>query len=442
MKKIKILFFAFTFPVLIEPYIFCEELTPEQACELAATNNISYKLAGLKSEKEKDAVLQSAARLLPSVEAYASQSRTFKENLSAIGFDIAGQDPTMAGPFNTFNAGLKLTENIFNLSLTEKEKTAEENAAIFSMMKELALTQVEAAALVSYFDAFRALKRIEVSLSEEKLALELYQLARDKYEAGTAAMIDVTRAESNLAQAHMKVTESRAAYEQSLLNLKHIIRFPLGEPLTLKNSSSLPKPDMSEEEAVKSALTKRIEIKIQRARVKSQEHALKAQKNEALPNFLITAETAYSGNQLDSKARLVGDAGIMMRVPLFEGGLISASCAAKDKELKMENEQLSDTMTQIEKEARISLLRVKEAIDNIAAAEKILKLAKEEVEMAKDRFSSGVGDNLELTAAQTQLSKADDIYIESILNADIRAVNFFLSTGRMENLIKEIKNGK
>ena len=148
--------------LLLPPLFFCgaagaeETLDITRSVELALKNNLYVKLAAASDSVQKAAALAAAARLLPQVEFAVSQERTFAENLAAVGFGgfLAGGSPII-GPFNTFDARLRLVASVLDLSSRDLAKSRKEEERLASLRLELVKEQVSAAAALAYLDVLR-----------------------------------------------------------------------------------------------------------------------------------------------------------------------------------------------------------------------------------------------------------------------------------------------
>src|SRR5581483_6489607 len=101
--------------------------------------------------------LQAAAGLLPRLAASVQQSRVFKVNLEAQGFDIPlpGFSP-LIGPFNTFDARLQLAQSFFDLNAYYKARAGALNRKVAEFQERLAREEVAAAAALAYLEAQRS----------------------------------------------------------------------------------------------------------------------------------------------------------------------------------------------------------------------------------------------------------------------------------------------
>jgi outer membrane protein len=65
-------------------------------------------------------------------------------------------------------------------------------------------------------------------------------------------------------------------------------------------------------------------------------------------------------------------------------------------------------------------------------AEKVERLAEAELKMARDRFSAGAGDNVEVVAAQEALARGQDSRVAALAGYQVSRVNLAMAVGGME----------
>jgi outer membrane protein len=69
----------------------------------------------------------------------------------------------------------------------------------------------------------------------------------------------------------------------------------------------------------------------------------------------------------------------------------------------------------------------------VTAAQKAVTLSERELELARDRFANGVGDNVEVVNAQTALENARQVYVSSLLQFNVARLNLAVALGQAEN---------
>ena len=80
---------------------------------------------------------------------------------------------------------------------------------------------------------------------------------------------------------------------------------------------------------------------------------------------------------------------------------------------KEAEDRYSDTRAQVEEDVRLSLQTLSAEIEETHTADQAVGLSRKELKMAQDRFSAGVGDNIQVLNAQTALARALDDQVDA-----------------------------
>lgn len=424
------------------PLLFCAPLCAAdgldipRSVDLALKNNLYVKLAAADGEIRKAEALAAAARLLPQVEFSVSQERTFKENLTAMGFGHApGGGTYLLGPFNTFDARLRLVLDALDLSSRNAARSRREERKTAVLRLELVKEQITAAAALAYLDVLRCAAAQNSAAAGRELAENLRVLAEHKHAAGTATGLDVVRAKTSEAEESLRTIRARTSLEESRLRLKHLLGLPLSERLTLTEELSFtPDPAFDPDKAVTGALAARLEIAVAKAELSAGEYALRAAKGARLPVVSVSGSAAMSGSVADHNDALVGDMAIAARLPLFSGGRINSGIDRASAVKTQAESRMADAEVQVEEEVRIAFFRLQAYAEEVETSSMAVTLAEQELEMARNRFAAGAGDNVEVVNAQTALSRARDSRVDALSRHKEANIRLTLALGRMKDL--------
>ena len=86
---------------------------------------------------------------------------------------------------------------------------------------------------------------------------------------------------------------------------------------------------------------------------------------------------------------------------------------------------------------RTALLDIQSAADQVAVAESNLQLANQTLEQARDRFSAGVADTIEVVQAQESVASANDNLISSLYSHNLAKVALARALGSAEQGIRK-----
>ena len=103
--------------------------------------------------------------------------------------------------------------------------------------------------------------------------------------------------------------------------------------------------------------------------------------------------------------------------------------ASRQRQTELE---LSSIRGQVEEDVRLALTTLRTAAAQVRAADESVILAQRELEMARDRFKAGAGDNLEVVTALTSLANARDARVTALAQHNAARLNLAAALGGAE----------
>jgi outer membrane protein TolC len=384
-------------------------LSLEQAIRLAIENNLATLLAKERRNEARGLEKEARAGLLPNIYGAAYQA-SVTENLAALGFTpgkFPGFTSTFIGPFKNFDARLRLEQTIFSLSALRTFQAGRAGVRVAEMEEDLAREQVATATALAYLESMRADSAVSAAQTNVTLAQALLKLAQDQRDAGIATGVDVTRAETRLAQEQVRLSRAQTDSEEGRLQVQRIVGLPLGSPLTLTDSLRFVVPILPAiETAVTQARDTRPEVRVAQAQVTETVYQRRAAQAEQLPSLEFLGDYGVSGITPTDTALPTRRAAIQLNVPIFNGGLTRGRLQVATSRATAAELQLASVRGQVEEDVRLAFSSLRTTAETVRAADLTVTLAERELGMARDRFRAGVGDNIEIVNAQTVLANA------------------------------------
>ncbi len=408
------------------------ELSLKQAVELALApeGNAKVQLAEELIRQAEARSAQSRAVLLPNVDTSVSQqSRTV--NLAAFGIQIETpipgfRVPEFVGPFNTFDVRATLTQTVFDWSSIRRFQASRANVRSSKTDKESIRDGVAGQVATAYLAGLRAEATVEAAKANVSLAESLLQLAVNQKSAGTGTGIEITRAQVQLAN------ERREAY----LQLLRTIGLGMDGALQLTDKLARRSTDTPEmEQALSIAWDSRADFKAQQQREESARLNYSATKWERLPSLVGFGDYGSIGSSINN-AIPTRTYGVVVKLPVFDGGRLDARRAESYAQLQQETIKTRDLRDQIELEVRVALDRVISAEQRVKVADEGLDLAQGEMAQAQRRYQSGVTSSLEVTDAQTRLERARDNQIGALFSYNLARIDLAQAMGTVRRLIQ------
>jgi outer membrane protein TolC len=411
-------------------------LTLQQAIALAIQNNLTTLLAKERRNEARGLEKESLAGLLPNISGAAYQA-SITENLAALGLTpgkFPGLSSTFIGPFRNFDARVRLEQTIFSLSALRTFQAGRAGVRVAELQENLAREQVAMFTGLAYLESMRADRSVAAAQANVTLAEALLKLAQDQRSAGVATGVDVTRAETRLAQEQVRLARAQTEAEEASLQLQRIVGVPLGSNVTLSDPlrfaiETLP----AIETAVAQAEDNRAEVRVAEAQVSMSDFEKRAAQAEQLPWLEFLGDYGLSGitpTNTDLPTRRVA---VQLNVPVFNGGLTRGRIQAARSRQNQAELQLASIRGQVEEDVRLAFADLRTTAEAVRAADLSVTLASKELEMARDRFRAGVGDNIEVVTAQAALANArlDQVTALAVYNG--ARLNLAAALGRAQS---------
>lgn len=411
-------------------------LSLEQAIALAIDNNLATLLAKERENEARGFQKEALSGLLPNISGTAYQA-SLTENLAALGFTGAkfpGITSTFIGPFKNFDARARFQQTIFNLSVLRNYQAGRAGVRAAQFEEAIAREQVATATALAYLETLRADRSVAAAEANLALGRTLLQLAQDQRIAGIATGVDVTRAETRLAQEQVRLSRAQTDDEEARLQLQRIIGLPLGSPFSLSDplrfaTDTLP----AVETAIATAEDTRAEIRAAEAQVNVNKLAASAARAEQLPSLEFVGDYGISGITPVSSALPTRRYAIQLDVPIFNGGLTRGRVQVANAREREAQLQLDSVRGQVAEDVRLAYAVLRTTADTVRAADQAATLAERELQMSQDRYRAGVGDSIELVTAQTALANARLDQVTALAAYNGARLNLAAALGRAES---------
>ncbi len=417
-------------------------LTLGDAARLAARQSLPTKGALLRADAADTRVTQRRADLLPNLSGTAeTNSRTFNTATLGLNFPSApGQAPffdpngEVIGPVPTTDFRAHLQQNIYDPSVNARLRLARQQA-VATRSEASQVGEVSAAqAAVAYVRVLRAAAALEARAADSALAADLSRIARETLRAGTGVALDVTRAESQLVAIRSQLISARVEREKAMLDLQRALNVPYDVPVRLTDGldaddMELPTPSV----AMSTALAKRPELALLEQQITSAQLSSRAVRAERLPSVSAVADNGFIGKTIANPLN-TWTWGVRVTVPAFDGGRRSARIREQGTVERELETRRSDVVAQVGLDVRTALLDAAATREAAAAARERLALAEQEVSQARDRFTTGVSGNLDVTQALLALSAARSQLVDALASRQLARIAIARSQGALTSL--------
>jgi len=375
---------------------------------LAPDGNAKVQLAAEAVRQAQARKAQAFSALLPNFDASWS-ARSFTQSLATFGIQIRVPGfaiPSFVGPVDVYDLRASGTQTIFNLSVIRKFQAAGAQASAFKLDTEQARVQTAALVGKAYVNATRAENAVATAMANLELAERLLRQANTQKDAGTGTGLDIVRAEVQVASEKQRLIAAREDRETARLNLLRAMNVPLDLTVELTDPLSYKPADIPEAAAaIQIAMHNRPDLKAQSGRERSAKLSYDSAAYQRLPSVGAFGDYGVIGVE-PTTLRPTRTVGVNVKIPIFDGGRRDAERAEASSQLRSEAIRSHDLSKQAELEVRTAIEALRSAEEQARVSLESLTLSTKELEQAERRYRSGVANSVEVTDAQTRLSRA------------------------------------
>lgn len=371
------------------------------------------------------------APLLPSLELRSYQMRQ-TENLKAMGFNFPPQFamPNLIGPFDTFDARVRLTQQVFNVEAWKGLAAANHALEVSEFQADALRQQIAGTAALAYVDSLRSQMAVEAAEANLKWAEHLLALSRDQQKTGLATGVDVTRAMTVKNRQQLLVTQAQGNLQDANTRLHRALGIAMDQPLKLSTQLGMNRQDLPPlPTSILHAREQRPELLALGKLVLEREDEFKAAEAAQYPTIGLAGDygaSAVTPSRYDYHTFSVG---IQVTMPLAQGGALDARRDSAKSRWHQAQLQLQDVGEQVEADVRLSYSALQSARDQLETARSNLELTEQLMTQATDRFQAGLVDNLEVVDAMAQLTMAKSTWIDALAQQKMALINQQLAVG-------------
>jgi len=409
-------------------------LTLDEAIQRGLKTNLGVILSSAQTAAARGDRLSQLQALLPSVDFNAKET-VMQLDLPAEGLRIPGF-PKIIGPFGFTDLRATLNWSLIDVASLRNYLAARHNFAAAQLSaqdaRDLVVLVVGNAYLLALADETRVTS-VEAQVATAKVSLDQ---AVANHQAGTAPLLDELRARVDYQSLEQQLIVARNALEKDKLALARVIGLPLEQSFTLADKAPYAAFDQIDvEAAIHEAHANRKDLAAMVEQVKAAEQQRKAATADRLPTLNFAGDYGDIGvNPKTSHG--TGDAAGTLSVPLFREYGLRGEAQQAQAQLDTAQARLSDKNAQVDADVRDALLDIASAQKMVEVARSSVELANEALSEAQQRYANGVSDNLAVSQAQQSVAQANDQYVTSLYRHNMAKLSLARALGEGEEYRK------
>ncbi|OFY39834.1 MAG: hypothetical protein A2X18_02390 [Bacteroidetes bacterium GWF2_40_14] len=432
------LFFAGTHSVQAEPRDTLR-LTIDKALEIAMSDNLNIKIADAELERVDYLKKENWYMLLPSVNGSAQYTNNILKPVFFSDFFPGGK--MEVGSTHSYAVGGTLQVPLLSFALYKNIELSE--LEMKSALESARTTKLDLVAQVknSFYGIIMIEESLKVLEQSYKNAMESASNIKNMYEKGLASEYDKIRSEVAARNIMPTLTQARNGLELAKMQLKILLSLKMDTPIAAEGSFSMFENeinnfqrDLSFTFDMNSSL-KSMEIQLEKMN-KSFEliHSQRLPMLAGFANYQLQMQSnEFSFNNSWSNSLAMG---ISLQIPIFNK--LSVSMKEKQTQVvirKMEYQR--DLIREnLSLSAQNSINEMTRAKIQLESDKEAARQAKKGYEIAKVRYSTGVGTVLELNDTEVALTRSQ-LNLNQTLYDFLKAKNEFERVLGTENISKQ-----
>ena len=383
-----------------------QTLTIDEALRIAEQNAFGIRLAKSDVEKTRQRVAEARGLLGPQVRVDTNYTRNSKE---------VRQNGTVFQPLNQASSQI-IVSMPFDVTGVLKKGLSASSKAIDVAKENLAAERNDLRFDVraAFFDVLQAQAQVKVfeeSLGTAKTAQKNAEL---EYQQGAKAKVDVLRFQTQTQQAEADLISANNGLALAKNAFNNALGRPIETPFELAEPAAVPQPAEDEAALVQIATSNRPELRAFRFNQEVLKNIRMAEERGMLPSLNIAgihSRNWSGGGQTGENSSTFAQ--LNLSVPVWDSGVTRARVKAARQDEEQNKIRWEQTELAISLEVRQAMANLTNAKARLDAAQKQVEYATETYRLALVRYQAGEGIQLEVTDAQTELTRARTLLVSA-----------------------------
>lgn len=429
-RKILLLFFCLSLFLTLKLFAQSNnkiELNLDKSIAIALENNRDYKIAKLRREKAKSILKQAwGTALVPRINANANYTYALKRPV------ITLETPFFSGsfPVGTQNQ-VSLSANAEMTLLSATAFLAIRAAEIFNEISDIEMESSRLKLITqtkkAYYSTLLAKENLKLARSNYQLAEKAFKNAEALFGAGIIEEAEYMRAKSQALNAYPGILEAENGLKLAEDLLKLTLGLPFDTELILIDSliyqdESLPSFD----EILVEFENSNGKIKQMRLNVSLKEKNYQANYFEHYPTlsgFANIQSLAQENNERDYakyRFKTSSSVGLTLRIPLLNSLQTDARAEQAKIDMLEAKEEAEKNELQLKIQLETAYRNLEKTKKLIFAYQSAMEAARKGYELADNKFSAGLGSQLQLMDAQNNYILSQVRYYSAIYEYNLQ----------------------
>ncbi|MCP3894964.1 MAG: TolC family protein [Bacteroides sp.] len=331
-----------------------------------------------------------------------------------------------------YGASLSLVQPIYTGGrITETVRMAEHQTSLASNQMEAVKADIAYTADARYWNTVASAEVTNITRRFRQSVAQLTEVIRERVEVQLINRNDLLMAEVKLNEADYQLMKAQNQYEVARMAMNSFAGAPLDEQLptdsivpAIYTPESLPVPDSE-------WVANRPELRMAQDRIAIQESALKLNDARFKPQFFVGVDGSYSSPGYNFNKDLDPNYAVYAKVsvPLWEWGKRRSEKRASNFRVDIARDNYSKVNDAVGLEVQSSYYNYTQAVERVTLTENSLTKARENEQLALERYQEGKISITEVLDAQIYHQTAQINAVQSRLNAQVSYSEYVRALG-------------
>jgi outer membrane protein TolC len=342
-------------------------------------------------------------------------------------------DSPVIGPTNDWTVGIKASYILSdNGARTAKLRTALAQKGIAEEEASRMRLNIAFDVQLKFYAVVSVQEARKVAIDNLTRSQELLRVAKLKESVGTTTHADVVQAQVEVANAKLELVRAKRTIQINQGSLNTTLGLPVEQKLKLvfNNDSELPLEEEVLPKLLEKAIYSRPEIKSALHRIGAAENSIGLARSAFGPNVNIQGAYGYRDSEFLPEDQ-DWSVGLALEFPVFKNYARTNKLTGAEHSLLIEEANIRQIILQIKEEVWKAYQKLNEALEAIETSKVLVKDARENLQLSKQRYNAGISTMNELLGAQTSLARSELIAVEYYWQYFIAKATLDHSTGNL-----------
>lgn len=255
-------------------------------------------------------------------------------------------------------------------------------------------------------------------------------------EAKRAARVDRLRLDVRLSSVKQTLVQEKNILDIQQRLLANLLGIKTEAGVDVKGALELDFVNTDLNQSLEKAQRNRSDYKAVLAEVEAQTRRVDVARAGNRPSVFL--EGAYGGRWAvgsvekgldDSASEQVGQAGIVVNIPIFEGGRVSARIRQEQARLRTAEENLRKVALQVRLDVETAILNIQSNLERVSAMEAAILEGKESLQIETEKYDMGRASITDVLDAQSALLEAQTQYYLALTGYNASIAQLHLAVG-------------